>query len=416
MMYRYLTLSILMIISVDAFSAGFASPIQGASGLGNAYAGAAASALDATTIFPNPAGMTYLPDNQFVIANHLLRPSAKFNDEGSTKAIGVPPRGDEGGDTGSLIVMPTIFYSHRLDDSLRLGIGVNSPFGLKTEYDDDWVGRFQSVKSQLKTININPSIAYKFSDQLSFGAGISFMRAEAELTRSVNRVVQPESFVTIKGDDWGIGYNFGLIYQMTTSSRIGLSYRSRVELKLDGNARFDGPLSVNNVDVKTNIITPETLSFSTFTLINHKWDFLTDISLTRWSRFKEINITRNDGSSLTNLPQNWSNSLRYSIGANYHLNEAVNLRAGLAYDQEAFSDEERQVRIPANDRTWLSLGASWQRSAKSRLDFGYTHIFVKDADIDQNQNTAAQGFNGHVMGTYEAHSDIVGIQYTRTVD
>lgn len=415
-MFRYLTLAISVAISTDAFAAGFASPIQGASGLGNAYAGAAASALDATTIFPNPAGMTYLPDDQFVIANHLLRPSARFNDEGSTKATGVPPRGDEGGDIGSLIVMPTIFYTHRLNENLRLGLGINSPFGLKTEYDDDWVGRFQSVKSQLKTFNINPSIAYKISDQLSFGAGISFMRAEAELTRAVNRVLLPESYVTIKGDDWGVGYNLGLIYQMTDSSRLGISYRSKVDLKLDGNARFDGALAVNNTDVKTNIITPEIVSFSTFTLLNDKWDLLTDISWTRWSRFKEINITRNDGSSLTNLPQNWGNSLRYSFGANYHLNEAVNLRAGVAYDQEAFGDNDRQVRIPSNSRTWLSVGASWQRTANSRLDFGYTHIFIKDADIDQNQNTASQGFNGYVIGTYEAQADIIGIQYTRTLD
>lgn len=414
-MRRVFFMSVSLLSAPLSFAAGFGTPAQGASGLGTAYAGIAASALDATTIFANPAGMTYLPNSQFVIANHLLKPEVRFKDEGSVKASGVPSTGGQGGDIGSLILMPNIYYSHKISEDLYVGIGVNSPFGLKTEYENDWIGRFQTVKSQLKTININPSVAFKVNDRFSVGAGISVMRAEAELTRAVNRVVLPESYVSIKGDDWGAGFNLGGIYKLTSDTRIGISYRSKVDLNLDGDAKFGSALSNSNTDVKTKIVTPESISVSSFTQLNDSWDLLADITWTRWSRFQEINILKNDGSSLTNLPQNWRNTVRYSIGAVYKLNDEIQLRSGLAFDQEAISDEYRQARIPSNDRTWLSFGASWKASKVSKLDFGFTHIFIKDAKINQNQNTAALGFNGALIGEYDAEANIVAIQFTRHI-
>lgn len=403
-------------ISVSANAAGYGSPIQGASGLGNAYAGAAASAVDATTIFANPAGMIYLNDSQFIEAIHVVKPESRFEDEGSIKGAGVPPRGGEGGDIGSWIFVPNLFYAKKISPDLSMGLGVNSPFGLKTEYDDDWVGRFQTVKSQLRTINFNPSIAFRVNDSLSVGAGISAMYARAELTRAVNRVVSPESFVKIKGDDWGYGFNLGLIYQVTEDTRLGLAYRSKVEQNLKGEAKFDAPLQALNTNVKTSITTPETVSFSTYSQLNDKWDLLTDITWTRWSRFEEIKILRENGSLLSLTPQNWDNSLRYSMGATYKYDSKLNLRAGIAYDEEAISDEFRTARIPSNDRTWLSVGASWQMSEKSKLDVGFSHLFIKDAVIDDDQNSPAEGFNGRLRGKYQAQANILGIQFTRTLD
>lgn len=395
--------SFVFVVSGNVEAAGFALIEQSASGMGNAYAGAAAIAEDASTIFFNPAGMTYINGTQAVGALHLIKPSVEFNNKGS---VGVA--GDEGPNAGDLAFVPNFYFMTELTPSVKVGVGVNVPFGLKTEYDDQWLGRFQGVKSELKTININPSIAFRVSDQLSLGLGLSVMRAEAELTRQVF-TGGPEPEVNIKGHDWGFGFNLGAIYQATIDTRFGLAYRSKVKQELDGKAKFDAPLAGLNTDVTAKVDLPESFSASVFSHLNSKWDVMADITWTRWSRFEELRILRDNGTTLTVTPENWENTMRYSIGANYHYSDTIKLRAGLAYDEDAINDEFRTARIPGNDRKWVSLGAAWKVTPVSVIDIGYAHLFVKDAKIDDNQ--LASG-NGRLTGEFEGSVDILSLQYT----
>lgn len=396
----------------SAQAAGFALIEQSASGMGNAYAGGAAIAEDASTIFFNPAGMTYIDGTQAVGALHLIKPNADFKNKGSQGAAGFPPAGDEGPNAGDLAFVPNFYFMKELSPTVRVGVGVNAPFGLKTEYDDEWVGRFQAVKSELKTININPSIAFKVNDQLSLGFGVSAMWTEATLTRQVNRVVAAESGVEIKGDDWGYGFNLGAIYQATADTRFGVAYRSKVKQKLKGDAKFGATLAASDSDVTASVDLPESLSASVFSKVNDKWDVMADVTWTRWSRFEELRIKFDSGAADAVTPENWENTMRYSIGANYHYSDAIKLRAGLAYDQEAIKDEFRTARIPGNDRKWVALGASYIVSPMSKFDIGYTHLFLSDAKVDDDQAAAADGFNGRLTGDYEGDVDILSLQYT----
>jgi len=393
-----------LIASANVQAAGFALIEQNASGLGNAYAGAAAVAEDASTIFFNPAGMTYIEGTQAVGAIHFIKPNAEFKrgnlDPGVT--------GDEGPNAGDLAFVPNFYLMTELTPSIKVGLGVNVPFGLKTEYDDEWIGRFQAVKSELKTININPSVAFKVNDQLSLGLGVSAMWAQAELTRQVF-TGGPEPEVRIKGDDWGFGFNLGAIYQATDDTRFGIAYRSKVKQELKGKAKFDAPLAGLNSDVTASVDLPESFSTSVFSRVNSKWDVMGDITWTRWSRFQELRVVRDNGATLTVTPENWENTLRYSIGANYHYSDSLKLRVGLAYDEEAIKDEFRTARIPGNDRKWLSFGASYKLASASTFDIGYAHLFISDSKIDDNQ--LAEG-NGRVSGKYKGSVDILSLQYT----
>lgn len=392
-----------LLISSYAQAAGFALIEQNASGMGNAYAGAAAIAEDASTILFNPAGMTYINGTQAVGALHLIKPNAEFKNKGTLGVIG-----DEGPNAGDLAFVPNFYFMTALTPSIKAGIGVNVPFGLKTEYDNQWLGRFHAVKSELKTININPSVAFKVSDQLSLGLGVSAMWAEAELTRQVF-TGGPEPEVRIKGDDWGFGFNLGAIYQATADTRVGIAYRSKVKQELDGKAKFQAPLAGLSTDVTAKVDLPESFSASVFSRLNSKWDLMADVTWTRWSRFQELRILRNNGTTLTVTPENWENTMRYSIGINYHYSDTVKLRAGLAYDEEAIKDAFRTARIPGNDRKWLSLGAGWKVTPASTLDIGYSHLFLSNAKIDDNQ--LASG-NGRLTGDFEGNADILSLQYT----
>ena len=398
---------------IISYAAGFALSEQSGSGLGSAFAGAAATAEDASTIFFNPAGMTYIEGTQAAGALHLIKPSAEFNDTGSTKGFSNPstlvPAGGDGGDAGDLAFVPNFYFMTALTDSVKFGVGVNAPFGLKTEYDKDWIGRFQGIKSDLKTININPSLAFKVNDQLSLGIGLSAMWAQAELTRAVNRVVARESDVKIKGDDWGFGYNLGAIYQATSDTRFGVAYRSKIEQHLDGDAKFGAALAANNTDVSADLTLPETFSFSAFSRLNDTWDLMADATWTRWSQFKELRIDFDNALPDSVTAENWSNTMRYSIGANYHYSDKLKLRAGFAYDETPTSNEFRTVRIPDNDRKWLTIGADWQTTPDTKLDIGYAHLFMSDAKIDDNQLATR---NGRVRGEYDLSVDIVSVQVT----
>ena len=179
-------------ISGSALASGFAIGTQNVSGLGNAYAGAAAAGEDASTIFYNPAGMTLLSGRQAVGALAVLKPFVGFTNNGSTtptSPLPAPPGysvGGNGGDAGSWAAVPTAYLSWEImRDQLWLGLGINSPFGLKTEYDSNWVGRFHAVESDLLTVNINPSIAFKVNEMFSVGGGVSAQYIDAELTRQV---------------------------------------------------------------------------------------------------------------------------------------------------------------------------------------------------------------------------------------
>lgn len=411
---------ILSAYQLNLHAAGFALFEQGASGLGNAYAGASAVAEDASTIFFNPAGMTYLDGTQIVGALHLIKTNGQFDNKNSVP-VAAYASGGEGGDLGSLAAIPNFFYKQDINEQFKLGLGISTPFGLKTEYDKNWLGRFQAVKSELKTININPSLAWKLNDQWSLGFGISAMWAQAELTSAVNLsgFGLPESSVKNKGEDWGFGYNLGAIYQITPDTRLGISFRSKVEQHLKGEASSPftlangNPARTLNTDITADLTLPETLSFSSFSRLDDRWDLLADITWTRWSQFKALTIMRDNGSNsaVGTTQEHWNNTLRYSLGLNYRYSDAVKLRTGIAYDQEAIDNNHRTARIPGNDRIWLSFGASWQYSPQTRFDAGYAHLFIKEATIYDDQQTPAPS-KGLIAGKYDGSADILSVQFT----
>ena len=382
-----------------AHAAGFALIEQNASGLGNAYAGQAAAATDASTIFFNPAGMTYLPDRQVVLAGHLIKPSAEFSG-GVTPVIAGVNNGGNGGDAGGLAFVPNAYFAFRLTPDVHLGVGVNAPFGLKTEYDSTWAGSTQAIKSEVKTVNLNPSIAWKASESLSLGAGLSIQYAEATLSNATATVA---GIGSVKGDDYGWGFNLGALWQLSEATRVGLAYRSETDLTLEGDLTFSATPSV--IPVYADVTLPDSASLSVFHKLSPHWDLLADVAWTGWSDFDELRIVRAVGTPLV-TPENWDDTYRYSVGANYHLNDKLTLRGGVAFDETPVSDAFRTARIPDEDRTWLAFGAQYRLSPRSVLDVGYAHLFVKDARIDKIESGI------RLTGTYDASVDILSAQLT----
>jgi long-chain fatty acid transport protein len=356
-------------------------------------------------VFFNPAGMTRLSGSQVSLVLHAIKPTAEFSNTASVAAAG-RPLGGNGGDAGAWSPVPNFYYLRELTPMLRAGLGISSPFGLKTEYDPNWVGRFQAIKSDLKTININPALAYKLNDQFSIGAGLNAQYIQADLTKAVN-LGTAEGGAQVKGADWSFGYNLGVLYELSQATRLGLAYRSDVRHKLEGDVTFTG-VPAPNGPISAEVTLPETVSLSAFHQINSQWAMMSDVSWTRWSRFNELRIVRSSGALVDLTKENWEDTYRFALGASYQQSTNLKLRSGVAYDQSPVSDATRTARIPDADRTWLSVGASYQLSTLASMDFGYAHIFVANAAI--NMGTAG---TGKLIGNYDNSVDILSVQYNQ---
>ena len=408
--------------STLASAAGFALIEQSASGMGNAFAGAAASAEDASTVFFNPAGMTLLPKREVVVAGHYIVPSFSFSDNGGSSGAALQTAGGNGGDAGSGAVVPNAYFTIAVTPQVWMGLGINVPFGLTTEYDPTWLGRFQAIKSEIKTVNINPSVAYQVSENFSFGVGLNYQKIDGELTSAVNYSAAAggalgpnlEGLTTVKGDDTAWGYNVGALIKLNESSRIGLAYRSAISYELEGTVTFSNrpaPLAAAIPDgpVTLKIKMPDSASVGVFTRLNDQWDVLGDITWTGWSSFQKLEVIRSNGSTLLAVDEKWRDTYRFGVGANYRLNEQVTLRGGIAYDQTPVRDEHRTARIPDNDRKWLTVGAKYLINSSMWVDAGYAHLFIKDAPISDNQAAAGKG---NLVGSYNGSIDIFSVQYT----
>jgi long-chain fatty acid transport protein len=411
----------MMLGARNADAAAFALYEQGASGLGNAYAGAAAVAEDATTAWWNPAGMSWLPAGMHLSgAAALIDPSTKFSNRASTPAVipPAPPRplGDEGGDAGSSVILPSLFFATNIGPKWNVGMVINVPFGLKTEYDSTWIGRFQGIKAEVKTVNFNPSVAYRVNDALSVAGGVSYMRGEIDLVSAVNLgLAEAQNHTNVDGDGWG--FNLGVLAKVGPQTRLGAHYRSSVDFKLDGDTNFTAPApAILNSDVKLDVKTPANLAVSAAHRLNDQLELLGDITWWQWSKVDRLPLERTSGplsgTTLDTLVLHLKDTWRLSAGVNYKLSGALTLKAGVAYDQTPVrSADERTVRLPDSDRYWLSAGLKWAVSRNGALDFGYSYVNFKDADINNNQTLLGRGT---VNGTYSAKVHVFGVQYQQT--
>jgi long-chain fatty acid transport protein len=386
--------SALLVMSGAASASGFALIEQSASGLGNAFAGGSAIAEDASTVFFNPAGMSRIDGKQIAVGVHAITPSAKY-----TSASGVA----SGGDAGGTAFVPNIYYTMELKPGLKAGLGINAPFGLQTEYDAGWAGQNQALKSQLQTVNVNPSLSYQVNEALSVGAGLDYQHISGELSNYGGPVLGTS---VVKGTDNAWGYNLGALYNVDEKTRIGVAYRSSISYTLTGTVATSLPYA--NGPVKLDIKLPDTWSFSAVHKMNDSYEVMADISRTGWSTFKQVNVVNSSNASISNTIENWKDTTRVSVGATHHYSEQWTARAGLAYDQAPVPDAHRTARIPDNDRTWLALGGQYKPKKESAIDFGYAHLFVKDTTI--NSPTPAPA----LVGTYKNKVDILSVQYTQS--
>ncbi|MFM2129098.1 MAG: hypothetical protein RL477_644, partial [Pseudomonadota bacterium] len=302
-----------------------------------------------------------------------------------------------------------------------------------------WVGRYHAIKSDIRTIDFNPVVAYRVSPDLSVGGGMRIAYTRGVLSNAVDfgtlDVTQFSSAyggtpgandgtATSEGDDIALGFNLGFLYQAMPATRVGMGYRSKLHTWLDGGADFNNGGSVGNSiasasgafrrsGIKAEINLPETLSAGIHHDISPRLAVMAEVAWTAWSRLEELRIKfDNTSQSDTVIVSKWNNSMFYSVGATYKANERWTLRGGVAYDQTPVPDNTRTPRVPDEDRYWISFGARYQISGNSFFDFGYTRLFFKEATLSLSTSTDTNNqLRGNLRGHYDLSADVVAVQY-----
>ena len=387
----------------QAYAAGFMLTEQSVAGLGRSYAGIGVDGTDISGVYYNPATMT-------LHKGTILQ--AGF--------VGIGLNLDYAGNDGTTEngreksqAIPHGYLLHQINDSTWVGLAMTVPFGMGTEFGDDWSQADHGISAQILTFDFNPNVAWKASEKLSFGAGVSVQYASADLTKKTyladtaagkaqgGSAVFGASSVRseIDADSIAWGWNVGMMWSPLENLRFGLSYRSKVKHEADGDltideARLDtnAPIAgmapndaalagmLGQLGAYGQLPGSAVVSAPAWAMATVAWDMNDLLSLygtfrwTDWSSFEKLDIDSN-GSTMTTIQNNWRDTYLTSIGADLRITDRWTLRGGVAYETSPIATKEyRTAIIPDADRWWFSVGSSYKISEDMIADVGFAHL------------------------------------------
>lgn len=405
-----------------AVAGGMISYEVGSADTGLASAGYGARAQDASTVFTNPAGMTRLEGTQVLGSAQALWANTQFSiGAGTSAALGSNDGGYAVGDNG-WFPGGGAFVSHSLSPDLKVGFALAGNFGAPLSYDDDWVGRYYVQETTLLGISMLPSIAYKATDKLSVGANVNVMYAKYYNQVAINNVNPNFGDGQLKMDDdtWGAGVNLGLLYELNSGTRFGLTWNSQVDLNFKAPAQFSNlaPGLTNllksrgllDSSIKVGIKVPQQVMGSAYTQLNDDWALLASVGWQQWSEFGQVQLGIVDSTNPTNTKTNldFDDTWHGALGAQYRLSQPWRLNFGVAYDSGFQDSSNVSPLLPLNSAWRFGAGADHQ--ASKDFVWGFSGEYIYGGTLDTNLQSAvpvALGGRGNVVGSYNDTGTIV---------
>ena len=426
----------------SAHATGFQLRENSVKNLGRANAGTAVANDDASVVVNNPAAMVNLTKSTFQIDATDIDLDADFTGGGFADAgtpLQNPLSGGNGGDPGSPKVVPAVAFVMPVADNFRLGASVSAPFGLKTEYDADWVGRYNAINSDVKVIDLTVSAAWAITPQFSVGLGAVYQRTDVTLSNAIDfgsalcagsgnplNCLNPafpfhpqgaDGVVEVKGDanDWG--WIAGAQWRVSDNFVLGYSHHSKIGQTLRGNADFTLPASVaaffsasqitayNDGAIYAPLTTPSIDTLSAEWTVSPSVRLYADVQRTGWHSLEQVAIYREGGAPLGPAePFHWDDTTYVGVGGEWDISPEFTLRAGIAHDQTPTNDQTRDARLPDNDRQLYSIGATWHASDAFSIDMAYQRINIDDPTVNIITSSGSS-----LTGTYSGHADLWGV-------
>lgn len=388
----------------------------GQEGNGLANAGSAALANDPSVLMSNPAGITQLKGIQISANAQVILGNLRFSRD-SNNQFG----GNEGGNSLEYLPGASLFISHQIDERSTVGFGMYGNFGLALDYDDDWAGRYFTQEAAIIGVSLQPTWAYKFTDDLSIGIGprimVGYYRTEMAINNNLLGLAdRPDGQLEYKDTDVGVGVNLGGLYQVNPRTRLGLAYTSKVKLEFDDNPHLsdiNNPLlnaalrrlEVDALELDLNV--PQTVTASIAHELDGQWTLLGSLGWQDWSEFGDVgvDVDANGGGTSRTVDRKYKDTWHASIGAMYQATPQWRYSVGLGYDSSAVDDEDRTVDNPMGEAWRLAAGINYAVDEGLDLHLAYTLVWLGDMDVDQTKSRSGTTLSGsydssalHIIG------------------
>ena len=404
MLKKTLLAASLATLCIDAFAAAFQLAEHSASGLGRAFAGDAALAENASVVARNPALMSQFDSKQFSVAATYVEPDVSLRGLSAPVYSSTNAMNDDS--IAPSAIVTAAYFVTPINDKLAFGLGVFSNFGLATEFSDDYAAGQLAGKTDITTANLNAALSYKINEHFTVAAGISYIYAEAQITRHAGAglpaylqasygttfgVASSTEAANMQGDDTGYGWNLGATYQANEAVIFGLHYRAASDLNFSGSYSNElpaviGGLAGSNIPGAVELELPATLEFSGSHQLNDTLALHYSVLWTQWDSFESLEAYSGDmPEPVFAKEEDFKNAMRYALGADYKLNNGITLRAGIAYDKSP-ADQHMSISIPDTNRLWLSTGLNYELSHDSSIDLGVAYLKGEKQNFTETDN------------------------------
>jgi len=397
-----------LLISANLFAGGFQLNEHGARalGMGGAFTGVA---NDASAVYWNGAGISFLKGTNIVFGASFIAPSSKFR--------GVAPDVTEYRGKNLLFYPVHFFGTTQLSDKFSVGLGFTTPFGLGTEWDENWVGKYLAVETSLQTFTVSPVISYRPIESLAISAGFVYSFANVKITRKnpLASYLSSDAFVSLEGDDmFAYGFNAGLMFKPTKCISFGASYHSEVTYKFEGTATSTGPdqvaASLPKGDITAELTTPQNIAGGIAVDLSSKLKLSADFQYVGWSSYDTLAVTFVETSTTSASPRMYDDSYIIRLGGSYKANDQLTVLGGIYYDKNPVSNEYLNPSLPESNRIGLSLG--FEAHLFENMSIQGSYLFIRGqqltvTDSKEGYTTGNSGFNG----TYNTSANIFGLSF-----
>jgi len=392
------------VVSTQLFASGFQINEHGARGM--AMAGAyTALALDGSALYFNPAGLSQLNGTQIMVGATVIAPSSSFR--------GVSPAIDESSMKSAIFNPINIYLTHKLNEDWAFGFGVNNQYGLGSTWDENWVGKYLAIDTEIQTFYFTGAAAYKFSDKLSLGVTASYIYGNVAINKKQSLApFNADATIDLTGTAGSFGYSVGLLYKSTDMMNIGFNFRSGSKLEFSGTADVTAPSALISLlpsgDVEAPLTTPYNATVGLALMPSKELTVSADFQYVGWSSYDKLEVTFVESGVISTSIRDYSDGWIARLGAEYHMSDEFDLRGGLLYDSNPVKDELVEPTLPDADRIGLNIGFGYKITPNLSIDLAYLFLRFAERKIENSEvdyTNGAAGFNG----TYNSSAHLIGL-------
>ncbi len=373
-----------------------------------------ALANDPSAVFFNPAGLTQLSGTHILGGVTLIKPSSTFR--------GPSPSIQEWKMDDQIFNPINLYVTHQFNEDFSAGLSINNPYGLGTLWDENWIGKYLAIETEIRTFFFTPVVAYKISDNLSIGGGPVITYGDVIIHRKSDILpFEGDAVIELEGTGTGFGYTAGVLFKPTNELSLGLTFRSEVEMNFEGDANVTAPSQLGPAlptgKIKAPLTTPLNVTFGLAALMSPELTLTADFQYVGWNSYDKLEVEfldfkdENGDNLIQSSIRDYGNGWIGRLGGEYKFDESLDIRAGVFYDSNPVKDEKLDPTLPDADRLGFNIGFGYRFSESLSVDLAYLFLRFEERKITNSEEEYSPG-SAKFNGVYNSSAHLLGINFS----